>query len=64
MAPVREALGARKKSPEGLGLSFHFFMLALKVKENRARKCDAKNYCYSPIDQSLHGVISITLMTP
>jgi hypothetical protein len=42
-APVRKALGARKKSPEGLGLSFHFFMLALKVKENRARQCDAKN---------------------
>jgi hypothetical protein len=43
MAPVRKALGARKKSPEGLGLRFHFFMLALKVKKNRARKCDAKN---------------------
>jgi hypothetical protein len=40
---AREALGARKKSPEGLGLIFHAFMLALKVKENRARKCDAKN---------------------
>jgi hypothetical protein len=50
MAPVREALGARKKSPEGLRLSFHAFMLALKVKENRARKCDAENNGDCPID--------------
>jgi hypothetical protein len=36
-------LAREKKSPEGLRLSFHFFMLALKVKENCARKRDAKN---------------------
>jgi hypothetical protein len=54
IAPGREALGAkrwaRKKSPEGLDLSFHFFMLALKVKENCACKCDAKNKRHNPID--------------